>query len=621
MKFKSKIVALSAALLVGTIGLLSTKAYLDSKETIQTQLISSTSEIVESVSQTVNSEMEAKRAFAQYVTQLMSNAGSKEEVQNIIDQPSLSSQFIVTGMGFESDGSIIENDPTWDPSNYDARTRPWYQEAKATRQQIITKPYIDTATGDVIVSIAQSVYANGQFIGVSLADVSLVYLAEVANRVNINGLGNLVIVNNDGVLLAHLDPKLIGRQVAELIPGIELKNQAQYQRFDGQDYLINFGDVPNTNWKVGVVMQEGIAFALVKEMRNSSLLFAIVAIASGMVVLLFALTHLMRPLDDLNAAMDNLATGEGDLTQTLDTNADEEFSRIAVSFNTFVASLNSNISHTKAISENIIESSRQSSENAAATTEATDIQLAEIEQLATAMNQMATSSSEVASNAQNAASATKEADRATSVGSEVFESTSTAISQLSLRIDQAVDEVVGLEAATENIETIIKVINDIADQTNLLALNAAIEAARAGESGRGFAVVADEVRTLAHRTQESTTEIRAMIEQLQSGTGSVAAAMNQSKTTASDTVEKASEANIALEKVRSAIADINSMNLQIASAAEEQSLVAGEINNNTMKIKDLSENVSDGANTAKVAAEDQTKLVHQQQKILGRFIV
>jgi methyl-accepting chemotaxis protein len=97
--------------------------------------------------------------------------------------------------------------------------------------------------------------------------------------------------------------------------------------------------------------------------------------------------------------------------------------------------------------------------------------------------------------------------------------------------------------------------------------------------------------------------------------------MNQSKTTASDTVEKASEANIALEKVRSAIADINSMNLQIASAAEEQSLVAGEINNNTMKIKDLSENVSDGANTAKVAAEDQTKLVHQQQKILGRFIV
>jgi methyl-accepting chemotaxis protein len=112
-----------------------------------------------------------------------------------------------------------------------------------------------------------------------------------------------------------------------------------------------------------------------------------------------------------------------------------------------------------------------------------------------------------------------------------------------------------------------------------------------------------------------------MIEQLQSGTHSVANAMNHSKTTASDTVSKASEANIALNRIRDAISDINSMNLQIASAAEEQSLVAEEINNNTMKIKRLSENVSEGANSAKTTAQEQTSLVKEQQHILGRFIV
>ncbi|MGC9458367.1 methyl-accepting chemotaxis protein, partial [Vibrio genomosp. F10] len=196
-----------------------------------------------------------------------------------------------------------------------------------------------------------------------------------------------------------------------------------------------------------------------------------------------------------------------------------------------------------------------------------------------------------------------------------------AIDELSTRIDEAVSEVQVLESATDNIETILKVINDIADQTNLLALNAAIEAARAGESGRGFAVVADEVRTLAQRTQESTTEIRNMIEQLQAGASSVSNAMNQSKETAVNAVARAQEANGALDRIREAIQQISDMNIQIASAAEEQSLVAEEINNNTVKIKDLSVQVSDSASSANDAMLVQTENVREQDAILNKFIV
>ena len=192
---------------------------------------------------------------------------------------------------------------------------------------------------------------------------------------------------------------------------------------------------------------------------------------------------------------------------------------------------------------------------------------------------------------------------------------------LSSRIEKAVNDVGVLEDATSNIETVLQVINDIADQTNLLALNAAIEAARAGEQGRGFAVVADEVRTLALRTQESTTEIRTLIDRLQAGATAVSLAMNASQDAAQGTVEQAKETGEALDQIYDAIKRINDMNIQIASAAEEQSLVAEEINTNTVKIKDLSVQVSDSAEQANIAIGEQTDSVRDQNKILDTFIV
>ena len=424
----------------------------------------------------------------------------------------------------------------------------------------------------------------------------------------------------DGTTIAHPDVKNNGKKMDTYLP-VAIQAGTQEVEMDGQEYLINFTHVPSENWYVGAVVDESVALAAETKLRNSSIIYTLIGLALSVAILTFLIRILMKPLGVLNQAIQDIASGQGDLTKRLNTNTDKEFAELAEGFNAFTENLQKQIQQSKAISGEIRHGTEMTAMGSQESAQAMQSQLHELEQLATAMNEMSVTATEVANNAQGAAEAAKDADDATVEGSEVVSHTTTSIDTLSARIDQAVEEVLGLESATANIETILKVINDIADQTNLLALNAAIEAARAGESGRGFAVVADEVRTLAQRTQESTTEIRNMIEQLQAGASAVSAAMSESKNTAVDAVNNAQSANLALEKIRDAIRHISDMNMQIASAAEEQSLVAEEINNNTVKIKDLSTQVSDAAQQANIAMQVQTENVREQDEILNKFIV
>ncbi|WWF09676.1 methyl-accepting chemotaxis protein [Pseudomonas trivialis] len=243
----------------------------------------------------------------------------------------------------------------------------------------------------------------------------------------------------------------------------------------------------------------------------------------------------------------------------------------------------------------------------------------EIEQAATAVNEMTSAVEEVARNAVSTSEASRNATASAGDGRDLVQETVSAIERMSGDVQATATLIGELANESRDIGKVLDVIRGLADQTNLLALNAAIEAARAGEAGRGFAVVADEVRALAHRTQQSTSEIERMIGSIQSGTEHAVDSMRNSTERAESTLSIAKGAGLSLDTINTAIVEINERNLVIASAAEEQAQVAREVDRNLVNIRDLSVQSATGASQTSAASSELSRLAVDLNGMVGRF--
>ncbi|NNA33870.1 methyl-accepting chemotaxis protein [Pseudomonas lundensis] len=243
----------------------------------------------------------------------------------------------------------------------------------------------------------------------------------------------------------------------------------------------------------------------------------------------------------------------------------------------------------------------------------------EIEQAATAVNEMTSAVEEVARNAVSTSEASKNATASAGDGRDLVLETVSAIERMSGDVQSTATLIGNLAAESRDIGKVLYVIRGLAGQTNLLALNAAIEAARAGEAGRGFAVVADEVRALAHRTQQSTSEIERMIGSIQGGTEQAVDSMRNSTERAESTLNIAKGAGLALDTINTAIVEINERNLVIASAAEEQAQVAREVDRNLVNIRDLSVQSATGASQTSSASNELSRLAVDLNSMVSRF--
>lgn len=328
--------------------------------------------------------------------------------------------------------------------------------------------------------------------------------------------------------------------------------------------------------------------------------------------------RLINPLILMTRRLNDIAAGDGDLTQRLIPGTDE-LGRLAESFNRFVEKIQVLVRQVVVVS-NQLSSLVQAVENQSRQSEmAMEHQRHETTQVATAINEMSAAAQEVSRSAQNAALAARETDDQGQQAKQVVDASIHRIHELVVDVRSSGASLDSLQADVQSIVGVLAVIRSIAEQTNLLALNAAIEAARAGDAGRGFAVVADEVRGLASRTQQSTEEIQGMIQRLTDATHEAVRSMRQSCEAGSDTQSHASEAGTSLDSMAALIGTINSMNAQIASAAEEQTAVAEEINQSIHQIAEAVESVAQQTREGAETAKSLSSLEIQLRDLVAQF--
>ncbi|NUU00940.1 methyl-accepting chemotaxis protein [Herbaspirillum robiniae] len=389
------------------------------------------------------------------------------------------------------------------PPGYDPTGRPWYLQAVNAGKPVLTSPYVDATTGKLVVTFAEAVGGKDNLQAVVGSDVQLDNVVRNVAGIKPTPSSFAFIVSKDGVIVTHPNKELALKPVSALDQNLSAQSLASMRQggeavIGGARYLLFVQPIEGTDWSLAVALDYAEGTHSIRTLMGLSAVLAVLAIVVAAVLLTFTITRLLHRLGVVRSALEDIASGEGDLTRRLDASGRDELAQISTAFNHFTDKIARTLLEIRRASESVKVSSSEIASGNMDLSARTEQQAGSLEETASAMEEL---TSTVKQNADNARQANQLAVSASDVavhGGQV--------------VGQVVETMSSINASSRKIVDIISVIDGIAFQTNILALNAAVEAARAGEQGRGFAVVASEVRSLAQRSATAAKEIKLLID-------------------------------------------------------------------------------------------------------------
>ncbi len=382
---------------------------------------------------------------------------------------------------------------------------------------------------------------------------------------------------------------------------------------------------PNVTWALlsEIDEEEALKWVAILESKQLVSTLFIVALSTlfSLAVAFYIASRVSSPISSIANRFMDISSGDGDLTQRIDSQDLSELEKVRSGFNDFLEQIASIVEQVKLSSTNLTKLAKKLEDSATHSSSSSLTQKDSTFMVSAAMEQYNQSFLEVAENTEHASEEAQAAAEEAIHSANASREASTKINLLVERLADSGEAVQQLESEVDAIKTVLLTITSIADQTNLLALNAAIEAARAGEQGRGFAVVADEVRTLAGRTQQTTVEIQKKMDELQKAAQFTATSISDSSQKANEGSQTVGAVAGRLDVLSSKVKDVRTRTDTIATATTQQLATSKEINIQLENITSISEDLSETAKEVAYAIDQINAISSGINVLMGRFKV